>query len=205
MQNIYLYLITDDLRSRGRSVVEVVSGAVRGGAQCVQYRPQKISDEEFLRNAKELRKVTVEAGVRLIINTRIDIATLAEADGVHLSAEGSPIKEARKLVGSEKIIGFSAHNLTEALNAQNEGANYITLSPLFTTTSASRPRPALGIEQWKEIASQVSVPIFALGGINEDNLKEVLSAGIKRVAVVSAITEADDITAAAKTIAKVLK
>ncbi|MEW6202033.1 MAG: thiamine phosphate synthase [bacterium] len=204
MLDANLYLITDDLRSRGRSVIEVVSAALRGGIGCVQYRPWEKTDAEFLNNALKLRAITSAAGAKLIINARCDIAALADADGVHLGTGKVPVKAARKILGAKKIIGFSAHNLKETLKAQDDGADYISLSPLFITTSASIPRPPLGIKQWLKITEKIKIPVFALGGINTDNLKSALNAGINRIAVVSALTDADDITTAAKILTKIM-
>ncbi|MEW5945468.1 MAG: thiamine phosphate synthase [bacterium] len=205
MQNVRLYLITDDLRSAGRRTEDVAAGAVRGGAGAVQYRPWKVSDGDFLRTAVRLRAITKEKSALLIINDRCDVALAADADGVHLGAGDFPVETARKLLGPDKIIGFSAHSLEEARAAEADGADYLTLSPLFPTASASRKREPLGIERWLEIASRVSIPAFALGGVSLHNVHTLRAEGIQRVAAVSSLTEADDVALAARLMAAALE
>lgn len=198
-----LYLITDDRRSAGRPVEEVVAAAVRGGVRMVQYRPVRLPDAEFSEKARALRRITAAAGCRLLINGRIDIALLAGADGVHLGKLGKgdiPVAEARALLGPDRIIGYSAHEPEEAAEVQAAGADFITYSPIFPTTSDSRPRPAVGVERLREIVETLGlrIPVFPLGGIDLGRIGQLVSAGFRRAAVVTAITEAPDMEAAAR-------
>lgn len=197
IEDVKVYLITDGRRSRGRGVEEVVSEALAGGVRCVQYRPSQCDDRAFLETARRLREITNAAGSLLIINDRVDVATLSMADGVHLGANDIPIEDARRLLGDGCIVGYSAHGPEEALAAAAQGASYITYSPVFATTSFSAPRPPIGLEGFSRLTVQVPMPVFALGGISEANASELLDEGIENIAVVTAITEADDMRAAA--------
>ena len=196
----YVMLITDDKRSRDRDVVEVVQAALSGGVRCVQFRPWKPSDGEFLKKARKLRSVTRQAGALLIINDRIDIASLCQADGVHLGAGDIPIPDARRLLGDFGLIGYSAHSMDEAAKAAGDGADYVTLSPVFDTTSTSFPRTPIGPFEVLEADCAVHVPVFALGGIDHGNVSQLLDIGVERVAVVSCITRAEDVEAAARSL-----
>lgn len=204
MQQVPLMLITDDKRSRNRSVLEVVSAALAGGVTCVQFRPWKPCDADFLEQAHALREITSKAGALLIINDRIDIASLCHADGVHLGAHDIPIADARRLLGDTGIIGYSSHSLEEAERAARAGADYVTFSPVFPTTSTSDPRPVADPFDAVEVDCAVHIPVFALGGISPGNIGELLDLGMEHFAVVSSITQADDVTAAARTLCDII-
>lgn len=204
MHKIPLMLITDDKRSMNRSVLDVVSAALAGGVTCVQFRPWKPCDADFLEQACALRAITKKAGALLIINDRIDIATLCHADGVHLGARDIPIPEARRLLGDTGVIGYSSHSLQEAERAARAGADYVTISPVFPTTSTSDPRPVTGAFGAVEVDCAVHIPVFALGGIGPDNVTQLLDLGMEHIAVISCITQSGDVTAAARTLCEII-
>jgi thiamine-phosphate pyrophosphorylase len=205
MGKIRLMLITDDKRSNNRPVEEVVKAAVAGGVRCVQFRPWKPSDAEYLEKARALRKITRAAGALLILNDRIDIASLCRADGVHLGAGDIPIRDARVLMGDTGVIGYSAHSLEEARKAEMQGADYVTFSPVFPTTSTSLPRPVTGPFTALETDCELSIPMFALGGVNHENIVELLDLGMNHAAVVSCITAAPDVEAAARSLCAIIE
>ena len=185
-----LYLVTDRRLSLGRSTVEVVAAAVSGGVTCVQLREKHCSTREFLEEARRVRELLVGTGVPLIINDRLDVALAVAADGVHLGQNDMHISDARRLVGERLVIGISAESVADAIRAEAEGADYIGVSPVFTTPTKMDTAPPLGLEGLREIRRAVSLPLVAIGSIRHDNASEVLRAGADGLAVVSAIVSA---------------
>ena len=190
MLDYSLYLVTDRRRSLGRSTVEVVAAAVSGGVTCVQLREKHCSTREFLEEARRVRELLVGTGVPLIINDRLDVALAVAADGVHLGQNDMHISDARRLVGERLVIGISAESVADAIRAEAEGADYIGVSPVFTTPTKMDTAPPLGLEGLREIRRAVSLPLVAIGSIRHDNAAEVLRAGADGLAVVSAIVSA---------------
>ena len=190
MLDYSLYLVTDRPLSLGRSTVEVVAAAVSGGVTCVQLREKHCSTREFLEEARRVRELLVGTGVPLIINDRLDVALAVAADGVHLGQNDMHISDARRLVGERLVIGISAESVADAIRAEAEGADYIGVSPVFTTPTKMDTAPPLGLEGLREIRRAVSLPLVAIGSIRHDNAAEVLRAGADGLAVVSAIVSA---------------
>ena len=185
-----LYLVTDRRLSLGRSTVEVGAAAVSGGVTCVQLREKHCSTREFLDEARRVRELLVGTGVPLIINDRLDVALAVGADGVHLGQNDMHLSDARRLVGERLVIGISAESVADAIRAEAEGADYIGVSPVFTTPTKMDTAPPLGLEGLREIRRAVSLPLVAIGSIRHDNAAEVLRAGADGLAVVSAIVSA---------------
>lgn len=190
MLDYSLYLVTDRRLSLGRSTVEVVAAAVSGGVTCVQLREKHCSTREFLEEARRVRELLVGTGVPLIINDRLDVALAVAADGVHLGQNDMHISDSRRLVGERLVIGISAESVADAIRAEAEGADYIGVSPVFTTPTKMDTAPPLGLEGLREIRRAVSLPLVAIGSIRHDNAAEVLRAGADGLAVVSAIVSA---------------
>lgn len=190
MLDYSLYLVTDRRLSLGRSTVEVVAAAVSGGVTCVQLREKHCSTREFLEEARRVRELLVGTGVPLIINDRLDVALAVAADGVHLGQNDMHLSDARRLVGERLVIGISAESVADAIRAEAEGADYIGVSPVFTTPTKMDTAPPLGLEGLREIRRAVSLPLVAIGSIRHDNAAEVLRAGADGLAVVSAIVSA---------------
>lgn len=179
------------------SVPDTARLAVRGGADVLQLRGRDVPEEELRRLALKLRALTKELGAILIINDRPDIAIEAKADGLHLGQEDMPIEEARRLVGNDKLIGISAHSIQQARQAQADGADYLGIGPIFPTDTKARVNP-VGIQLIQQIVKEITIPFFAIGGINAYNVRQVLGAGATRIAVCSAIVSQEDVLAAAK-------
>ena len=185
-----LYLVTDRTLSLGRSTVEVVRAAIRGGVSCVQLREKGCSTREFMDEARLLKALLAGTGVPLFINDRLDVALAVGADGVHLGQNDLPIADARRLVGNRMIIGISAESVADAVRAEAEGADYIGASPVFTTPTKTDTAPPLGLAGLRAIRRAVQLPLVAIGGIDADNASQVLRAGADGLAVVSAIVSA---------------
>ena len=185
-----LYLVTDRTLSLGRSTVEVVRAAIRGGVSCVQLREKGCSTREFMDEARLLKALLAGTGVPLFINDRLDVALAVGADGVHLGQNDLAIADARRLVGNRMIIGISAESVADAIRAEAEGADYIGASPVFTTPTKTDTAPPLGLDGLRAIRRAVQLPLVAIGGINADNAAQVLRTGADGLAVVSAIVSA---------------
>lgn len=190
--DLSLYLITDRQQTGGRELTEVVRCALEGGARAVQLREKDLSGAELFRLAGALRRLTSDFDARLIINDRLDVALAADADGVHIGIDSLPVAVARQLLGLNKIIGYSAHAIDEALCAQTDGADFVTFGPVFPTPSKAAYGDPCGVKKLAETASALTIPVLGLGGISSANIAETLSAGIHGIAVISAILAADN-------------
>jgi thiamine-phosphate pyrophosphorylase len=187
-----LYLITDRMQTAGRSLPAVVADALRGGLRAVQLREKDLAAGQLFELAVELRQLTSEYGAKLLINDRIDVALAVDADGVHLGKGGLPVAEARRILGNSRLIGYSAHSTDEAARAQLDGADFVTLGPVYHTPSKAPYGEPLGLNALTEAAGVVTIPVFALGGVKPSSVAEVLSAGARGVALISAIMTAQD-------------
>ena len=190
-----LYPVTCQALSKGRSNLDVLDALIEGGARVVQLREKELSDREFFEMARTFRQRTEQAGMTLIINDRVDVCRAVEADGVHLGQDDFPLREARRLLGPNTIIGVSTHRVEQALRAVEEGADYINVGPIFETQTKQHSGPPVGLDLFREIRRLVNIPITVMGGIKLENLDQVLEAGARRIAVVSAVVGADDIAA----------
>ena len=185
-----LYFVTDRGLSRGRSTLEIVRAAVQGGVTCVQLREKTCSTREFIAEALSVKAFLTSCGVALIINDRVDIALAVGADGVHLPEAGLPLSVARELLGPTKLIGVSCHSLDTAHDAEHRGADFITFGPVWFTPSKARYGEPVGVVPLAGAVQALSIPVFALGGVTRDRVPELLAAGIRRVALISAILAA---------------
>lgn len=188
-----LYCITASHLSRGRSTPDVVKAMLDGGAKIVQYREKYKTIGEKYREAEILRRITEEYGASFIINDHPEIALAIDADGVHAGQDDLPIHALRQILGN-KIIGISTHSPEQAQRAIAEGADYIGVGPIYPTQTKEDVCAAVGLEYAKYALSHVSIPFVAIGGIKEGNLEALISLGIRTVAMVSDITEAQNIT-----------
>lgn len=201
--NYKLYLITDRSFLNGRSLAECVEDAIKGGATLVQVREKNISTRDFYNIAREVQEVTTKYNVPLLINDRIDIALAINADGVHLGQSDMPIELARKILGDDKIIGISAGNVKEAIEAEKAGADYVGLGAVFFTGTKKDIDEPIGLAGLREITEKITIPSVAIGGINKENAKSVLATGVNGISVISAILKNDDIQGASKTLANI--
>ncbi|RLD12247.1 MAG: thiamine phosphate synthase [Chlamydiae bacterium] len=195
-EQIDLYTVTCEELSNGRSNYEVLDAVIKGGGKIIQLRDKKCCRERFLEMAKKFRKITADAEILLIINDYIDVAIEVDADGVHLGQEDFSIAKARK-IAPDLIIGSSSHNLEEALDAQSAGADYVNIGPVFPTGTKLHLK-VVGVEMIEEIVPHLHIPFTVMGGIKTTNIDKVLQTGAKKIAVVTAVTMADDMTSAVK-------
>ena len=186
-----LYLIIDPDLCPADPIVLAKAG-IRNGADIIQLRYKGDDINFFHRLAGRLRVLTDRLNVPLIINDRVDICESVGADGVHLGQNDFPVEEARIMLGDKKIIGLSTHNLEQVGFARIRSVDYIGLGPVFTTASKENPDPSIGLDGLRDILPSVDLPCFAIGGIGPDNIEAVVEAGARRVAVITAITQADD-------------
>jgi thiamine-phosphate pyrophosphorylase len=193
------YILTDATLSRGRSHVEVAAEAIAGGADVVQFREKDAPTRLLYEIARQIRRLTHDAGVPFIVNDRVDVALAAGADGVHVGQEDLPATEARRLIGPDRILGVSAASLEEALRGERDGADYIGFGPVFEAR-ATKPDavPPRGLELLAEVCDRCAVPVIAIGGINHGNVARVIAAGAGGAAVISGVVGARDIAAAVR-------
>jgi thiamine-phosphate pyrophosphorylase len=189
-----LYAIVDTTYVKPVDVEKTAGALIRGGARVIQLRAKDSSAADVITAAAAIRALTLKNGVAFIINDRIDIAILSGADGVHLGQDDIPLEDCRRLLGSSAIVGISTHDLDEARKAASGGADYISFGPVFATVTKKDAAPPRGIEGLRELVREVTLPIVAIGGITEENVEEVLSAGADSVAIISDILTAHDIS-----------
>lgn len=199
-----LYAVTDRTWADDVTLMEQVKQALDGGITFLQLREKKLSEEEFIKEAQEMKKLAQEYKIPFVINDNIKVALEVDADGVHIGQDDMSVQEARKLLGEDKIIGVSAHNVKEAVKAQKGGADYLGVGAVCAT-STKKDANVVSKEEIKKIKEAVDIPIVAIGGIKQDNIKTLQGTGADGVAVVSAIFAAKDITKAAKELLKAVK
>jgi thiamine-phosphate pyrophosphorylase len=185
-----LYFIADPAHIKGASLADAVSQAVEGGASVVQLRV-KDGLRDMLSNAGRLREICHGAGALFIVNDSVELAVACGADGVHLGQDDMPLDKARGLIGPGKLIGISTHNIEQAMMAEQDGADYIGFGPIFATRTKDAGEPR-GIGLLRQVRESVGIPVVAIGGINEYNAPQAIEAGADAVAVITAISEADD-------------
>lgn len=190
-----LYLITDRRLTGEKPLIAAAEEAIKGGLRAIQLREKDLGTRELLKLAYDLRKLCLKHDARLFINDRVDIAIAVDADGVHLSRESIPPYAVRRL-SRKLIIGSSAHSIAEAEQAEKDGADFITLGPIYPTPSKLNFGRPIGLETLRLVSKHLSIPVFAIGGINLDNLNDALNSGADGVAVVSAILASKNIKAA---------
>ena len=196
-----MYPLTD-VQLSGLSHAEQVRLLSRGGATLVQLREKQMSPKEFYDQAKAAVTVAEQCGVRLIINDRVDIALAVGANGVHLGQDDMPPEAARKLLGEQVIVGYSTHNVEQAIEASKLPIDYLAIGPIFTTSTKSDTAPVLGLEGLRAVRQTIGdFPLVAIGGITAANAPDVIEAGADSVAVISALlAHPDRITQATQTL-----
>jgi len=166
---------------------------VAAGLTWVQLRNKKANSRQLFANAQRLVELARRHGLTAIVNDRADIAWLSDADGVHVGQEDLPVKQARNIVGPKKIVGYSTHNLAQALEAEQSSADYIAIGPVFATTSKANPDPIVAWEELREIRSRVKKPMVAIGGITSQNAARLFDIGLDSVAVIRDLVSAPDV------------
>ncbi|MBI3596760.1 MAG: thiamine phosphate synthase [Nitrospirae bacterium] len=199
-----LYLILDHDLLAGRSLTDIAAQAMAGGVKSIQYRAKNLSKREAYFNALQLRALSRQSGVTFLINDGVDLALATEADGVHLGQEDLPLSAARALLGSDRLIGISAHTLEQAKEAEAGGADYLGIGPIYSSTT-KQDRPPLGCEALKQFRKHVRIPLVAIGGISPLNVRQVMTTRVDGVAVVSAILSRSDVTRATADLVAILQ
>lgn len=192
-----LCVVTDRSLSNGLSESDVARLAYSGGADIVQLRMKGSDGKEMLEQARIIKSLSEKYAKFFIVNDRIDIAMLSDADGVHLGQSDISIEDARELLGDEKLIGISVHNVKEAKDAESRGADYVSIGSIFRTTTKADALQNQGLDAVFMIKEAVGIPVMAIGGINRGNIQDVIRAGADGVAVASAVVSQKDISAAA--------
>lgn len=196
-----LYLILDTGLLGDRSHIEVARQAIRGGARAIQLHDKLLRKRELLDVSRGLRKLCSESDVLFFINDHLDLVLASDADGVHLGQDDMPVREARRLLPVAKIIGVSVASVEEAKAAQSEGADYISVGPLYPSPSRE-PGKVLGLERLREVRKQTALPVVGVGGINKENADKVRAAGADAVAVMSAVLGVENVEEACRQISK---
>ena len=202
--NYKLYLVTDRTNKTDEEFLNIIEEAIKGGVTVVQIREKDADTLEFYNISNKVKEICSKYNVPLIINDRIDIALAIDADGVHIGQSDMPIKIARKLIGNDKILGISAHNLEEATDAEENGADYLGVGAIFST-STKKDANDVSIDTLKEISSNVDIPTVAIGGINLDNVEKLKDTNISGISVVSAIMNAENPKIASENLLRKIK
>jgi len=203
MFSLKLYVILDKSLIGEKSETELASKLIDGGATAIQLRDKLSDTRRLIEVGTKLRQITRKNKVGFIINDRVDIALAVDADGVHLGQEDLPLKFARRLAG-KRIIGISTHSLAQAKQAEKEGADYISAGPIFRTPSKPGCLP-IGAAIISRIKKNVRLPLVAIGGINLDNIREVIAGGPEGIAIASAVLKSKKIEESISKIAKLLR
>ena len=189
-----LYAILDPEQTNGRSPEIVLRQLLEGGAKMIQLRAKAMTSRDFLQLGLMARDLSAPFACKLIVNDRVDIALASAADGVHLGQEDLPLQVGKKLLG-DKLVGISTHSLEQAKEAEANGADYIGFGPIFGTATKNTGYTARGLEMLARLNAEVALPIVAIGGITEANIKDVWRAGADSAAIISDILKAENIAA----------
>lgn len=187
-----LYLVTDRELARGRDLTKVILAAVKGGVSIVQLREKNISTRKFVELSKKVKRILAPKKIPLLINDRIDVALAVDADGVHIGQNDMNYEDARRILGKNKIIGYSVESIADAQEAEKFDCDYLGLSPVFSTLTKTDIHHELRLEGVRQIRKISHHKLIGIGGLNAGNCAEVIEAGADGIAVVSAICSAAD-------------
>ncbi len=190
-----IYAITAEEHSLGRSNIEVVRQLIDAGIKVIQYREKDKKAGQKYRECLEIREMTRRAGVTFIVNDDVDIAVLVDADGVHIGQDDLPVREVRRLVGDEMVVGLSTHTPEQACAALAEGVDYIGVGPIFATRTKKDVCAPVGLSYLDYVVKNINIPFVAIGGIKEHNIAEVARRGARSIAMVTEIVGSPDIVA----------
>jgi thiamine-phosphate pyrophosphorylase len=191
--NFRLLLVTDRHQLQGRSLSTVLSYAITAGVPAIQLRERDLPTGELLSLAQEVHALAAPRAVPIILNDRVDLVLALNLDGVHLRADSLPVSVARRLVGPDRLIGISTHSVEEVRGANRDGADYIIFGPIFDTPSKRSFGSPLGLDALADVSRESTIPIFAIGGIACERVRDVRRAGAHGVAVIGALLNRDDI------------
>ena len=199
-----LYVIIDTQALQGRGHFEAAAQAIHGGASVIQLRDKLSGKRELLEVARHLKDLCAEHNVLFIINDHLDLALATDADGLHLGQNDLPVTVVRKLLAMDKILGISARTVAEATSAESDGADYIAVGSIYPTAS-KEAAVVVGLERLRQVKQAVSLPVVAIGGINQDNAADVMAAGASAVAVISAALKAEGMEQAVRQLVDAIK
>ncbi len=203
-EQLQLYAVTDRSWLEGITIEEVVDEAIQGGVTLVQLRELQASEEELLEEALRLKSICAKYQVPLLVDDNVEVCKRADLDGVHVGQDDMAVTRAREILGEGKIIGATAHNLEEAIKAQEMGADYLGSGAAFGTKTKKDARP-IDREEYKKITSAVQIPVCAIGGINEENAQQLQGYGLSGIAVIAGIFGAKDIKKASESLRTIAK
>jgi thiamine-phosphate pyrophosphorylase len=204
LKSFKLYLVINLNQQNRYPPDKLAEEAIRAGVDVVQLRYKGDNLRLLWHWGEKIMPLAKAAGVSLIINDRVDVVLALDAAGVHLGQHDMPIAAARKLLGQDKLIGISCHNIEEALAAQGQTADYVSMGPIFPTMSKADAKAPLGFKLIKQFNRQLTIPWVAIGGINTTNLAALVAAGVSRIAVISAIAQAENIALAVRQLKEIL-
>ncbi len=194
-----LYLITDrKLFNDEGQLYNAIESALKAGVRAVQLREKDLPTRKLLDMAYTLQSLTSQYNTSLFINDRADIALCVNAAGVHLGQSSLPVSAVRKIAGKSLIIGVSTHSLNEAIEAEGQGADFITFGPVYQTPSKMKYGLPVGLDSLKNVRKKISIPILGIGGINLDNMRDVMTAGAHGVAMIRGVLTQGDINRTVK-------
>ena len=191
LKEIDFYLVTDSGLSK-KGTLSDVKESVEAGCKIIQYREKNKSTKEMVDEASEIMRICSGRAI-FLVNDRIDVALAVNADGVHIGQDDMPIETARKLLGAEKIIGLTVHNVDEAIRAEKCGADYIGLGSIFDTSTKKDAGKGIGPASIREVKDAIKVPVVAIGGINKENCRSVVVNGADSLVAISAVVCSDDV------------
>ena len=186
-----IYLVTDEKALKGKPLLPIISSALDGGVDIIQLRVKNTPFKEALDIGRAIKNLLKGREALFIVNDDIDLAVSLDSDGIHLGQNDTPPEAVREALGRKKIIGLSTHSMAEAREAVKKDIDYISIGPVFPTPTKPDYK-AVGLEAVKNVSKEINIPFVAIGGIDESNIKEVVAAGAKRVAVVRAILSSDE-------------
>jgi thiamine-phosphate pyrophosphorylase len=193
-----LYLVTDRKQTGGRDLLWALEQALDGGVRAVQLREKDLSGRDLFLLAERSHKLCQRYEAALFINDRVDVALAVDAAGVQLGKLSIPVETARSLLGSQKLIGVSTHTLQEAKEAERSGADFILFGPVYFTASKAAYGSPQGLSALKTIVDNISLPVYAIGGVTLENIQSTKNTGVRGVALISAIVSAAHPKEAAK-------
>ncbi len=199
-----IYLVTDRRALKDKEIISVISRSLDAGADIIQLRDKTATDEEFLETGKRIKPLVKEKDALFIIDDRVEAALALDSDGVHLGQDDMPVDAARKILGKDKIIGLSTHSESQIDEGVKKDVDYISVGPVYPTPTKPDYMP-VGLDLIRTAFQRLKIPFVAIGGIDESNIRGVIAAGAKRIAVARAILSSDDPFEATKKIIKKIK
>jgi len=199
-----LCVITDTVIQKKYSHAEIARMAIKGGADMIQFRDKQMSTSDLINTAYEIKKICSKSNVTFIINDRVDVTMIVDADGVHLGNDDIPVEEARKLLGKDKIIGKTYHKLRARQKKRKEEADYFGFGHIFPTNSKVKTTRPIGLNDLKQSVLLRGVPLLAIGGITIDNASSVMETGVHGIAVIAGVIKTDDPVQSVRTLKKIV-